>query len=81
MTRAQRNTAICDFPVDAANSRIVVLMTEAQRKFAEVQNIIKSCNDLLKEILLTQQERLKKLTEQEKLTAAEQAEAQSSPMP
>lgn len=62
--------------VDATNGRIVAL-TEAQRKFAEAQDIIKAGNDPLKETHLAQLERLKKLTEQEKLTAAEQAEAQS----
>lgn len=62
--------------VDATNGRIVAL-TEAQRKFAEAQDIIKSGNDPLKETHLAQLERLKKLTEQEKLTAAEQAEAQN----
>ena len=62
--------------VDAVNGRIVAL-TEAQKKFAEAQNIIKSGNDPLKETHLAQLERLKKLTEQEKLTAAEQAEAQN----
>lgn len=62
--------------VDAANGRIVAL-TEAQRKFAEAQAIIKAGNDPLKETHLAQLERLKKLTEQEKLTAAEQAEAQN----
>lgn len=62
--------------VDAANGRIVAL-TEAQKKFAEAQNIIKAGNDPLKETHLAQLERLKKLTEQEKLTAAEQAEAQN----
>ncbi|MBR3688731.1 MAG: hypothetical protein IKL85_06630, partial [Lentisphaeria bacterium] len=62
--------------VDAASGRIVAL-TEAQKKFAEVQNIIKAGNDPLKETHLAQLERLKKLSEQEKLTAAEQAEAQS----
>lgn len=62
--------------VDAANGRIVAL-TEAQKKFAEAQNIIRAGNDPLKETHLAQLERLKKLTEQEKLTAAEQAEAQS----
>ena len=62
--------------VDATNGRIVAL-TEAQKKFAEAQNIIRAGNDPLKETHLAQLERLKKLTEQEKLTAAEQAEAQS----
>lgn len=62
--------------VDAANGRIVAL-PEAQRKFAEAQDIIKSGKDPLKETHLAQLERLKKLCEQEKLTAAEQAEAQS----
>lgn len=62
--------------VDAANGRIVAL-TEAQKKFAEAQSIIKAGNDPLKETHLAQLERLKKLTEQEKLTAAEQAEAQN----
>jgi|GEM_PF-1438732 len=62
--------------VDAANGRIVAL-TEEQKKFAEAQSIIKAGNDPLKETHLAQLERLKKLTEQEKLTAAEQAEAQN----
>ena len=62
--------------VDATNGRIVAL-TEAQRKFAEAQDIIKSGSDPLKETHLAQLERLKKLCEQEKLTAAEQAEAQT----
>lgn len=62
--------------VDTTNGRIVAL-TEAQKKFAEAQNIIRAGNDPLKETHLAQLERLKKLTEQEKLTAAEQAEAQS----
>ena len=61
--------------VDAANGRIIAL-TEAQKRFAEAQNIIQAGNDPLKETHLAQLERLKKLAEQEKLTVAEQTEAQ-----
>lgn len=61
--------------VDAANGRIIAL-TEAQKRFAEAQNIIQAGNDPLKETHLAQLERLKKLAVQEKLTVAEQTEAQ-----
>lgn len=61
--------------VDAANGRIIAL-TEAQKQFAEAQNIIQAGNDPLKETHLAQLERLKKLAVQEKLTVAEQTEAQ-----
>lgn len=61
--------------VDAATGRIIAL-TEAQKQFAEAQNIIQAGNDPLKETHLAQLERLKKLAVQEKLTAAEQTEAQ-----
>lgn len=61
--------------VDAATGRIIAL-TEAQKQFAEAQNIIQAGNDPLKETHLAQLERLKKLAVQEKLTVAEQTEAQ-----
>ena len=61
--------------VDAATGRIIAL-TEAQKRFAEAQNIIQAGNDPLKETHLAQLERLKKLAVQEKLTVAEQTEAQ-----
>ena len=61
--------------VDAANGRIIAL-TEAQKQFAEAQSIIQAGNDPLKETHLAQLERLKKLAVQEKLTVAEQTEAQ-----
>lgn len=61
--------------VDAATGQIIAL-TEAQKRFAEAQNIIQAGNDPLKETHLAQLERLKKLAVQEKLTVAEQTEAQ-----
>ena len=61
--------------VDAANGRIIAL-TEAQKQFAEALNIIQAGNDPLKKTHLAQLERLKKLAVQEKLTVAEQTEAQ-----
>ena len=61
--------------VGAATGRIIAL-TEAQKRFAEAQNIIQAGNDPLKETHLAQLERLKKLAVQEKLTVAEQTEAQ-----
>lgn len=62
--------------VDTARGRIVAL-TEAQRQFTAAAQIIQSGNDSQKETHLAQLERLKQLTEQEKLTAAEQQEAQT----
>ena len=61
--------------VDAVKGRIVA-MTDAQRQFAQATQIIQAGNDPLKETHLAQLERLKKLAEQESLTADEQAEAQ-----
>lgn len=61
--------------VDTARGRIVAL-TEAQRQFTAAAQIIQSGNDPQKEAHLAQLERLKQLAEQEKLTAAEQREAQ-----
>lgn len=62
--------------VDTARGRIVAL-TEAQRQFTAAAQIIQSGNDPQKETHLAQLERLKQLAEQEKLTAAEQQEAQT----
>lgn len=62
--------------VDTARGRIVAL-TEAQRQFTAAAQIIQAGNDPQKETHLAQLERLKQLTEQEKLTAAEQQEAQT----
>ncbi len=62
--------------VDAASGRIVA-MTEAQKQFAAATQIIQTGNDPLKETHLAQLERLQKLAAQEKLTAAEQVEAQN----
>lgn len=61
--------------VDAVKGRIVA-MTDAQRQFAQATQIIQAGNDPLKETHLAQLERLKKLAEQESLTADEQVEAQ-----
>ena len=62
--------------VDTVRGRIVAL-TEAQRQFTAAAQIIQAGNDPQKETHLAQLERLKQLTEQEKLTAAEQQEAQT----
>lgn len=62
--------------VDTARGRIVAL-TEAQRQFTAAAQIIQTGNDPQKEAHLAQLERLKQLAEQEKLTAAEQQEAQT----
>ena len=62
--------------VDTARGRIVAL-TEAQRQFTAAAQIIQAGNDPQKETHLAQLERLKQLEEQEKLTAAEQQEAQT----
>ena len=62
--------------VDTARGRIIAL-TEAQRQFAAAAQIIQTGNDPQKETHLAQLERLKQLAEQEKLTAAEQQEAQT----
>ena len=62
--------------VDTAKGRIVAL-TEAQRQFTAAAQIIQAGNDPQKETHLAQLERLKQLAEQEKLTAAEQQEAQT----
>ena len=62
--------------VDTARGRIVAL-TEAQRQFTTAAQIIQAGNDPQKETHLAQLERLRQLAEQEKLTAAEQQEAQT----
>lgn len=62
--------------VDTVKGRIVAL-TEAQRQFTAATQIIQAGNDPQKEAHLAQLERLKQLAEQEKLTAAEQQEAQT----
>ena len=62
--------------VDTARGRIVAL-TEAQRQFTAAAQIIQTGNDPQKETHLAQLERLRQLAEQEKLTAAEQQEAQT----
>lgn len=62
--------------VDTVRGRIVAL-TEAQRQFTAAAQIIQAGNDPQKEAHLAQLERLKQLAEQEKLTAAEQQEAQT----
>lgn len=62
--------------VDTARGCIVAL-TEAQRQFTAAAQIIQAGNDPQKETHLAQLERLKQLTEQEKLTAEEQQEAQN----
>lgn len=62
--------------VDTARGRIVAL-TEAQRQFTAAAQIIQSGNDSQKEAHLARLERLRQLAEQEKLTAAEQQEAQT----
>ena len=62
--------------VDTARGRIVAL-TEAQRQFTAATQIIQAGNDPQKETHLAQLERLRQLAEQEKLTAAEQQEAQT----
>ena len=62
--------------VDTVKGRIVAL-TEAQRQFTAAAQIIQAGNDPQKETHLAQLERLKQLAEQEKLTAAEQQEAQT----
>lgn len=62
--------------VDTARGRIVAL-TEAQRQFTAAAQIIQAGNDPQKETHLAQLERLRQLAEQEKLTAAEQQEAQT----
>ena len=62
--------------VETARGRIVAL-TEAQRQFTAAAQIIQAGNDPQKETHLSQLERLKQLAEQEKLTAAEQQEAQT----
>lgn len=62
--------------VDTVKGRIVAL-TEAQRQFTAATQIIQAGNDPQKETHLAQLERLRQLAEQEKLTAAEQQEAQT----
>ena len=62
--------------VDTVKGRIVAL-TEAQRQFTAAAQIIQAGNDPQKETHLARLERLKQLAEQEKLTAAEQQEAQT----
>lgn len=62
--------------VDTVKGRIVAL-TEAQRQFTAATQIIQAGNDPQKEAHLAQLERLRQLAEQEKLTAAEQQEAQT----
>ena len=62
--------------VDTVRGRIVAL-TEAQRQFSATAQIIQAGNDPQKDAHLAQLERLKQLAEQEKLTAAEQQEAQT----
>ena len=62
--------------VDTVRGRIVAL-TEAQRQFTAAAQIIQAGNDPQKETHLARLERLKQLVEQEKLTAAEQQEAQT----
>ena len=62
--------------VDTARGRIVAL-TEAQRQFTAAAQIIQAGNDPQKETHLARLERLRQLAEQEKLTAAEQQEAQT----
>lgn len=62
--------------VDTVRGRIVAL-TEAQRQFTAAAQIIQAGNDPQKETHLVQLERLRQLAEQEKLTAAEQQEAQT----
>ena len=62
--------------VDTVRGRIVAL-TEAQRQFTAAAQIIQAGNDPQKEAHLAQLERLRQLAEQEKLTAAEQQEAQT----
>ena len=62
--------------VDTARGRIVAL-TETQRQFTAAAQIIQAGNDPQKETHLAQLERLKQMAEQEKLTAAEQQEAQT----
>ena len=62
--------------VDTTRGRIVAL-TEAQRQFTAAAQIIQAGNDPQKETHLAQLERLMQLAEQEKLTAAEQQEAQT----
>lgn len=62
--------------VDTVRGRIIAL-TEAQRQFTAAAQIIQAGNDPQKETHLAQLERLKQLAEQEKLTAAEQQEAQT----
>ena len=62
--------------MDTARGRIVAL-TEAQRQFTAAAQIIQSGNDSQKEAHLARLERLRQLAEQEKLTAAEQQEAQT----
>ena len=59
-----------------ARGRIVAL-TETQRQFTAAAQIIQAGNDPQKETHLAQLERLRQLAEQEKLTAAEQQEAQT----
>ena len=62
--------------VDTVRGRIVAL-TETQRQFTAAAQIIQAGNDPQKETHLAQLERLKQLAEQEKLTVAEQQEAQT----
>lgn len=62
--------------VDTVRGRIIAL-TEAQRQFTAAAQIIQAGNDPQKETHLAQLERLRQLAEQEKLTAAEQQEAQT----
>ena len=62
--------------VDTVRGRIVAL-TEAQRQFTAAAQIIQAGNDPQKETHLARLERLRQLAEQEKLTAAEQQEAQT----
>ncbi len=62
--------------VDTVRGRIIAL-TEAQRQFTAAAQIIQAGNDPQKEAHLAQLERLKQLAKQEKLTAAEQQEAQT----
>ena len=62
--------------VDSVGKKIVAV-TEKQRQFTEAASVIRYGNDPQKEVHLAQLARLQKLAEQERLTAAEQQEAQS----
>lgn len=62
--------------VDQAAGRIAVL-ADRQRDFAAATQMIQAGDDPLKETHLDQLERLQQLADQEKLTGAEQAEAQN----